>query len=31
LAGFPDDQYPYYMVLSIQTTPEMLALNIHLK
>ncbi|MGC8683959.1 MAG: hypothetical protein ACP5UJ_08525, partial [Athalassotoga sp.] len=31
LAGFPDDQYPYYMVGSIQVAPEMLALNIHLK
>jgi len=31
LTGFPDDQYPYYMVGSIQGAPEMLALNIHLK
>jgi len=31
LTGFPDDQYPYYMVGSIQVAPEILALNIHLK
>jgi peptide/nickel transport system substrate-binding protein len=31
LAGFPDDQYPYYSSGSIQAAGFLLALNVHLK